>query len=111
MRHGAVDRSLGFQAQARPGLSGVVSPVLMSVVARLELFAPDVADHYKLVVTEVLTIALICPAVEEFLPRDLIEVFIRVVDDDGQLDMLCHISSLFDFRESVLRDPGLRLQP
>ena len=28
----------------------------------------DVADHNQLVITEVLAIALICPAVEKFLP-------------------------------------------
>ena len=71
----------------------------------------DVADHNQLVITEVLSVALIGPAVEKFLPRELIKVFIRVVDDDGQLDMFRYVSAFFDFGESVLRDSSLGLEP
>ena len=71
----------------------------------------DVTDVDEFVVTEVLSIALVGPAVHEFLPGDFIQVLVRVVDNEGQLNVFLHIATFFDFRVSVLHDSRLRLDP
>ena len=67
----------------------------------------DVADQDKFVVTEVLSISLVGPTVHEFLPGDLIQVFVRVVDDERKLDVFFHIPTFFDLRASVLHHSRL----
>lgn len=71
----------------------------------------DVADQYQFVITKVLPKSLVGPAVHQLLPGDLIKKLVRVVDNEGQLNVFLHIATFFDFRVSVLHDSRLRLDP
>ena len=71
----------------------------------------DVADLDKLVITEVLAQPLLGPAVHQFLPCDLIQVLVWIVDNEGQLDVFSNIPSFLDLRVAVLHYPGLGVNP
>ena len=67
----------------------------------------DVTDVDQLVITKILAQAVVGPTVHELLPCDLIKVFIRVVHDEWNLDVLRDVPSFFDFGVAVLQDSGL----
>ena len=71
----------------------------------------DVADVDHFVVPEVLPIALVGPAVHEFLPGDFIKKLIRIVHNQGDLDVLCDVATLFDLGVAVLENSGLGVDP
>ena len=73
--------------------------------------AVDVTDVDHFVVPEVLAIALVGPAVHEFLPGDFIEELIRVVHNERDLDVLCDVATLLDLSASILENAGLGVDP
>ena len=71
----------------------------------------DVADMDEFVIAEILPIALVRPAIHEFLPGDLIQVLIRIVHNEGQLDVFLHVATFLDLRVSVLHHSRLGMEP
>ena len=67
----------------------------------------DVANVDQLVITKVLSIAMVGPAIEQLLPGYLIQKFIRVVHNERQLDMLGDIAPFLDLCVAVLHHSGL----
>ena len=61
----------------------------------------DVADMDEFVIAEILPIALVCPAIHEFL----------LVHNEGQLDVFLHIATFLDLRVSVLHHSRLGMEP
>ena len=67
----------------------------------------DVANVDQLVITKVLSIAMVGPAIEQLLPGYLIQKFIRVVHNERDLDALRDVPSFLDLSVAVLQDSGL----
>ena len=67
----------------------------------------DVANVNQLVISKVLSIAVVGPAIHQLLPGDLAQEFIRVVNDEWDLDVLRDVPSFFDLSVAVLQDSGL----
>ena len=67
----------------------------------------DVANVDQLIISEVLSIAVVGPAIHQLLPGDLAQEFIRVVNDEWDLDVLRDVPSFFDLGVAILQDSGL----